>query len=241
MGRASSSKKVARAAGTGGGRLGRSSRPLGWYTFIVLVTILGVSGIVASRAERRRELVASADGTAPLAGKDHWHNAYGFYLCDTYAPNLGDVSGGIHSHADGLIHIEPLTRRESGRNATLARFLDAADVKVDEDSLQLPGGKEYKEGKTECDGKPGVVQLKVNDEPSVRTGLTTRKMEEGDVVTIAFTPQGSEIPKPPSEAALRDQLAGGGTRMPDGAPPSAPTTTAVASEQESETPSTSSP
>ena len=235
MGRASSSKKVARAAGTGGGRLGRSSRPLGWYAFIVVVTILGVTGIVFSRAERRAELAASADGSAPLAGKDHWHNAYGFYLCDSFAPNLGDVSGGIHSHADGLIHIEPLTRRESGKNATLARFLEAADVEIDDDSLQLPGGKEYEEGKTKCGGKDGVMQMKVNDEPPVTTGLTSRKMEEGDVVTIAFAPEGSEIPKPPSEAALRDQLAGGGTQMPDQAPPSIPTTTPAASEPETTT------
>jgi len=239
MGRASSSKKVARAAGTGGGRVGKSNRPLGWYAFIVLVTILGVSGIVLSRAERRQEFAATADGTAPLPGKDHWHNAYGFYLCDSFAPSLGDISGGIHSHADGLIHIEPLTRREAGRNATLARFLEAADVEIDDDSLQLPGGEEYEEGRTKCAGeRDGVLQLKVNDEPPVTTGLTSRKMEEGDVVTIAFAPKGSEIPKPPSEGALREQLAGGGTQVPGEVPASAPTTlTSVAPDQET-TPST---
>lgn len=241
MGRASSSKKVARAAGTGGGRIGRTNRPLGWYAFIAVVTILGVSGIAFSRAERRQELATSADRSAPLAGKDHWHNAYGFYLCDSYAPNLGDVSGGIHTHSDGLIHIEPLTRREAGKNATLARFLDAADAEVDDDSLQLPGAKAYEEGKTKCGAKEGVMQLKVNDDPPVTTGLTTRKMEEGDVVTIAFAPTGSDIPKPPSEAALRDQLAGGGTQMPGQAPPSIPTTTAVTSDDESTTSSTAAP
>ena len=242
MGRASSSKKVARAAGTGGGRLGRSSRPLGWYAFIAVVTILGVAGIVFSRAERRAELAASADGTAPLAGKDHWHNAYGFYLCDSYAPNLGDISGGIHSHADGLIHIEPLTRRESGKNATLARFLDAADVDVDDDSLQLPGGKEFEEGKTKCGGdKEGVMQLKVNGEPPVTTGLTSRKMEEGDIVTIAFAPEGAEIPKPPSEAALRDQLAGGGTQMPGEVPSSVPASAPAAPDQETTTSTAAAP
>ena len=200
-----------------------------------------MTGIVFSRAERRQELAASADGSAPLAGKDHWHNAYGFYLCDKYAPNLGDISGGIHSHSDGLIHIEPLTRREAGKNATLARFLDAADVEIDDDSLQLPGGKEYQEGETECGGKDGVMQLKVNDEPPVTTSLTSRKMEEGDIVTIAFAPKGSEIPKPPTEAALRDQLAGGGTQMPGQAPPPIPTPTAVSAEPETTPSSTAAP
>lgn len=197
--------------------------------------------IVFSRAERRAELADTADGSAPLAGKDHWHNAYGFYLCDAFAPSLGDVSGGIHSHADGLIHIEPLTRQESGKDATLARFLDAADVEADDDSLQLPGGKEYVEGKTKCGDKDGVMQLKVNDEPPVTTGVTTRKMDEGDVVTIAFAPKGSEIPKPPSEAALRDQLAGDGTQMPGQVPDPLPTSTSAAPDQETTTSTTASP
>jgi len=240
MGRTSSTKKVARAARTGGGRVGGSNRPIGFYALMAVVVILGVSGVVFSRAERRQELAASADGVGPIAGKDHWHNAYGFYLCDSFAPNLGNVSGGIHSHADGLVHIEPLTRRESGKNATLARFFEAAGVEVDEDSVQLPGGEEYTEGETKCGGEDGVVQLKVNDEPPVATGLTSRKMEEGDVVTIAFTPEGSEIPKPPSEAALREQLSGG-TEVPDQAPPSVPPTTAAPSEEETTTSSTAVP
>ena len=227
MGRTSSTKKVVRAARTGGGRVGGSQSPIGFYALMAVVVILGVAGVVLSRAERRQELVASADGVGPIAGEDHWHNAYGFYLCDSFAPNLGDVSGGIHSHADGLIHIEPLTRRESGRNATLARFFAAAEVEVDDDSLQLPGGEEYTEGETKCGGKGGVVQLKVNDEQPVKTGVTSRKMEEGDVVTIAFAPEGSEIPKPPSEAALREQLSGAGTDAPDQVPPTIPTTTAA--------------
>lgn len=237
MGR-NSSTKVARAARTGGGRLGGSSRPTGFYALLAVVVILGVSGVVVSRTERRQEYAASADGAGPFAGKDHWHNAYGFYLCDSFAPNLGDVSGGIHSHADGLIHIEPLTRRESGENATLARFFEAADVKVDDDSLQLPGGDDYVEGERKCGEEDGVVQLKVNDGPAVTTDLTSRKMEEGDVITIAFAPEGSAIPKPPSEVALREQLAGDGTEMPGQDPASTSTSPPATPDQQPPTSST---
>src|SRR5688572_1252934 len=117
MGRASSSKKVARAASTGGGRTARASRPLGWYAAIALVVILGVSGIVFSRAERREELAAGADDSAPVANQDHWHAAYGIYACDAFLAPLSDERDpkGIHSHADGIIHIHPFVRSAAGR------------------------------------------------------------------------------------------------------------------------------
>lgn len=261
MGRASSSKKVARAASTGGGRTARGSRPLGWYAAIAMVTVLGIAGIVFSRAEYRQEMAASADGSAPVPGKDHWHNAYGFYLCDQFTPNP-ELSGGFHSHSDGLVHIEPRTRREGGKNATVQRVLESADVELTEDRLQLPGGKEYEEGKTKCGGKAGVLQLRYNDDKPITTGLATRRLDEGGTLTIAFAPEGAEIPKPPSEGALREQLQGGGGQMPGSTPtppsgepgappggepgtapdaPAEPTTPTVAPEGAETTPTTSAP
>lgn len=206
MGRASSSKKVARAASTGGGRTTRGARPVGWYAAILLVVALGVSGIVFSRAERRQEFAAGTDLTAPAPGRDHWHNAYGFYLCDAFIPPLNEIRGGIHTHNDGLIHIEPGTRREGGKNATLQRFLDGAGVEVTDTSIRVPGQKSYEEGKTKCGGKDGIVQMRVNDDPPISTGIASRKFVEGDSVTIAFAPKGAEIPAPPSKAALAEQL-----------------------------------
>src|SRR6476619_3770453 len=119
MGRASSSKKVARAASTGGGRTARGARPLLWYGAITLVVILGVAGIVSSRAEHRAS--ASGNTTPPVANKDHWHAAYGVYLCDQFAPPITDTRDpkGIHTHGDGIIHIHPFVRSSSGNNATL--------------------------------------------------------------------------------------------------------------------------
>ena len=215
MGRASSSKKVARAASTGGGRTARGARPVVWYAAIAVVVLLGVSGIVFSRAERREELALGADPSSPVPGIDHWHNAYGFFLCDEFSAPVADVSGGIHTHNDGLIHIEPLTRREGGRNSTLERFLDAAGIEVTDTSIEVPGRDAFVEGETKCDGKDGVVQLQVNDDPPITTGIATRKFVEGDVLTIAFAPEGASIPKPPSEASLAEQLGTSGP-MPDG-------------------------
>ena len=199
MGRASSSKKVARAASTGGGRTARGSRPVGWYAAIALVTILGVAGIVFSRAEYRQELAAGADGTAPIANKDHWHAAYGIYACDEFLPPLTDERDpkGIHSHADGIIHIHPFVRSAAGRNATLAVFADAIGLELEDGRLEVPGGETYEAGEDECDGKDAIVQVKVNDKV-VTEEVANIKLNDGDHLTIAFAPKGAELPAPPT-------------------------------------------
>ena len=199
MGRASSSKKVARAASTGGGRTARGSRPLGWYAAIALVTILGIAGIVFSRAEYREELAAGVDGTAPVANQDHWHAAYGIYACDEFLPPITDERDpkGIHTHADGIIHIHPFVRSAAGRNATLEVFAEAVDLELSDDRIEVPGGDTYEAGDTECDGKDAIVQVKVNDEV-VTEEVANIKLNDGDHVTIAFAPKGAEIPAPPS-------------------------------------------
>ena len=199
MGRASSSKKVARAASTGGGRTARGTRPLGWYAVIALVVVLGVSGIVFSRTERREELAAAADGSAPQANIDHWHAAYGIYLCDSFAPSITNERDpkGIHTHADGIIHIHPFVRSAAGRNATLGVFADAVDMTLDDDELEVPGGKSYESGETKCGDEPGVVQVKVNDEV-ITEEVANIKLNDQDHITIAFAPKGADIPAPPT-------------------------------------------
>jgi len=203
MGRASSSKKVARAASTGGGRTARGARPILWYLAIVVVVALGVGGIVLSRQERRDELASGAGGDPPKANVDHWHAAYGIYLCDTFAPSLADKRDpkGIHSHADGLIHIHPFVRSASGRNATLEVFADATGLELSDDELKVPGGKSYKSGDTKCGDKTGVVQVKVDDKV-ITSDVAKIKLTDQALVTIAFAPKGAELPPPPTAGDL---------------------------------------
>lgn len=203
MGRASSSKKVARAASTGGGRTARGARPLGWYAAIALVVLLGVAGIVSSRAEYRSELAAGADGSGPVANVDHWHAAYGIYLCDSFAPKITNERDpkGIHTHADGIIHIHPFVRSAAGNNATLEVFADAVDMTLTDDELEVPGGKSYKSGETECGDETGIVQVKVNDKV-LTENVAKFKLNDGDLVTIAFAPEDAELPEPPSAGDL---------------------------------------
>ena len=237
MGRASSSKKVARAASTGGGRTARGSRPLGWYAAIVVVTLLGIAGIVFSRAEYRQEIAAGTDGTPPIANQDHWHAAYGIYACDEFLPPLTDERDpkGIHSHADGIIHIHPFVRSAAGRNATLEVFADAIGLELEDDRIEVPGGKTYESG-DDCDGKDGIVQVKVNDE-IVTEEIANIKLNDGDLVTIALAPKGAELPEPPSSGDLSrldprtDEVIPEGETTPP--PPTDETTTTVSGDASS--------
>jgi hypothetical protein len=161
------------------------------------VTILGVGGIAMSRAEYRQELAAGADGSAPVANVDHWHAAYGIYLCDEFAPTITDDSDpkGIHSHGDGIIHIHPFVRSAAGRNATLGVFADAIRMTLEDDELEVPGGESYKSGETKCGDETGIVQVKVNDKV-ITEEIANIKLNNRDLVTIAFAPKGAELPEP---------------------------------------------
>ena len=64
MGKASSSKKVARAAGTGGGRTHRGRTPWTFFSLLAVVAILGILGTWASR-DRRLSEINTAGATTP--------------------------------------------------------------------------------------------------------------------------------------------------------------------------------
>ncbi len=72
---------------------------------------------------------------------DHWHVAYGFYLCNPEDRRDGvEAAGrqprrspeyiGVHSHDDGMIHWHPFSSRAVGENAQLKVFLDSYGVKL---------------------------------------------------------------------------------------------------------------
>ena len=69
---------------------------------------------------------------------DHWHVAYGFFLCGQWFQLQGNLeeqdaqgnfvnerflSNGLHSHDDGVIHVHPYGDGGAGENATLRTFL----------------------------------------------------------------------------------------------------------------------
>lgn len=224
MGKASSAKKVARAARTGGGRTRRGTTSWVWPGLMAAVVILGTAGIVYSRDQRQ------PDNTRPFAAAagrpaDHWHTAIGFYICGTFVPDLpeGDDPLGIHGHGDNIVHIHPFGASSSGKRATLGVYLDSVAADVSDDKVELPG-QDTKRNGDRCENGPGVVQAKVWD---TRSPTDQGRIVEGDpasirpqdnqLITIAFVPAGTDIPKPPSEPIL-DNLS-------DVAPPPGVTTT----------------
>jgi hypothetical protein len=70
-----------------------------------------------------------------------------------------------------------------------------------DDKLQVPGGELFEEGKTECDGKPGIVQVLVDSEV-VTEGMPDIRFADRQLLTIAFAPKGTELPPPPSAPNL---------------------------------------
>lgn len=98
---------------------------------------------------------------------DHWHVAYGIYICDSYAvdfagsdfdtsgasisPLRGDLTGddgfppgknykivGVHSHNDGLIHFHPFSDLAAGPKANLGLFLSMYGIGISDEQVDLP-------------------------------------------------------------------------------------------------------
>lgn len=211
MGKASSSKKVARAARTGGGRTKRGSSSLGWPVAMALVVVMGTAGIVYSREQRQPDTSAPVAAGAGKAG-DHWHSALGFDICGAWAENLPDPQVdplGIHTHGDGVVHTHPFSARAAGRNAKLGLYFETFDgLDISSDKIELPGQDARRNG-MECDGKPAIVRTKIwqsrapeeqgeiyNGDPSdIRLG-------DNQLITVAFLPADAEIRKPPAEPTL---------------------------------------
>jgi hypothetical protein len=147
---------------------------------VAIVVVLGLALVVYARQSR-----PAADASAPTID-DHWHMAYGFYLCDTWVQVTGNqedpsspgyteyVRTGIHSHDDGVVHWHPFTSASVGQRAKLSVFLDVYGIELTDEKLtfpedqraQLPYQQEtgvFEEGETQCDieGELEDAELKV--------------------------------------------------------------------------------
>jgi len=198
MGKASSSKKVARAA-RAAGKPG-SGRNLGWPMAIGAIVVVGILIIIMSRGK-------TGDVVPPAIG-DHWHAAYGIYDCGTFLPNLTDQVAdetGLHTHADGLMHMHPFGTRYTGEGANIENFGLTVGLEVTDTSYKA--GTVERENGDSCGEELGesVVQLKVWDSPSDEEGRLIESdfgdyaPQEFSMWVLAFVPEGTEIPKPPEE------------------------------------------
>ena len=218
MAKSSAVKKVARAAGAGGGRVTRpGERNVFFPLAMALVVILGVVFIVIARDER----IGSADNSPPRVLDDHFHSAYTVYVCDGEIPPFPNDSidpTGIHTHGDGLIHIHPWVSTVSGRKATLGAFFAESDLAISDTELTVPAGT-LVEGVDDCDGEPAELRVLkwvstsaqdplVFDSELADVRFDQANGGQGQLFTIAFVAEdtdNADIPRP-DDAALREIL-----------------------------------
>src|SRR3954454_15771063 len=154
MGKASSAKKVARAARAGGSTKQRK-RNLAFPLSIAAIIIVGALVIFVARGSNE-----TASAASPTTN-DHWHAAFGIYVCDTFLPAVADGptdTKGIHTHQDGIIHIHPFSGGSAGNNAKMKVFADQVSLGLSSDGFTMPDGTQYKNG-YDCNGTPAVVTL----------------------------------------------------------------------------------
>jgi hypothetical protein len=186
---------------------------------MALVSVLGVFLVVTSRNERlaevnpiKAERPRPPDQDEGFPG-DHWHVAYGVYVCDRFAPAISNEADprGIHTHkqsegegGDGVIHVHPFTSASSGRKATLGVFLDTVGMTLTADEIKLPGDRTYSEG-DKCGNDPGKVRIFLNGEEYEGDPKDIR-LRDRDLLVIAFAADGAEVPRRPPSAASLDAL-----------------------------------
>ena len=254
---------------------------------IALIAIVGVSLIIFTTANAPAAvgpyIPNQNNPSDPHNANDHWHAALGVYDCDHW---LGDSSGagiwvwpyvtpqgspaqasnsnvyaGMHSHDDGIIHMEPQSDSEAGRNATVGLYFQYGGWKLSSTGYNFLGTKV--ENGDKCGTGTGTLHWEVahytpgaKKQPyKVMTGNPGHyKLYDSDIVVLAFLPAGktlASIGDPPSMAHLPNAAnvetpAGQtATTMPPVTPtPSvtgAPSTVAPGTTSPATTPTTSSP
>jgi len=200
---------------------------------LVAVVVLGVTMVFFARTLR-------APAEAPRVGNDHWHSAYAFYDCDRYLPALTSQADpdGIHSHADGVIHIHPWNSSAAGKGATLDIFSEAMGVRVSDDEISGPGIGVLEAGST-CNGEPTVIRA-ARFESSAAQDLSPddslanlselfvlsdeydddfgdiRLLGDFEAFTFARIPVSAEIPPPPEERLQQALVSSAGNLLSSG-------------------------
>ena len=168
----------------------------------------------------------------------HWHAALGVYDCDHWMgdppgsgiwqwpnaslagnPSRADdpsVYAGLHSHDDGVIHMEPIVASEAGRNATLGLYFDYGGWRVSSTGFTFLGAT--RTNGDACGDGTGTLQWATArwDGTAGKQTFTVHsgnpgayKLEQGDIVVIAFVPASRSIATigaPPSLRNLANAL-----------------------------------
>lgn len=197
----------------------RSGSNLVWYAAAAILVIGGSLAVALSRSN-------SASGVGPTA-TDHWHAALGVNDCGHWTPNWltpissttqtpvrvnTEIYAGLHSHGDGLIHMEPKTSDEMGDKATVGEYFKFSGFKLNSTSITFGTLAQdttvNEKNGNKCNGKPGVLRWSVNGKEK-KGNPANYKIFNGDVIELVFTTADAKLPPKsdvPSYAELQDIL-----------------------------------
>ncbi len=207
----STGKWVQRAATTGGGRTYRGQMPVNWYASLALIVIVGLGLVGLSRYQLSHR---STTSSGPPTTQQTWYAGLAVDICGTIEPNLPASTNksktGLVANGNGVLTIAPKNSSESGSNATLGKFVSTyKGLELTNSTLQYPGKPAYTNGNV-CPkgspdaGKPGIVIVYSWPNFTSKQGAETpgdpQKLlfQNGQLITMAFVPANSTVPKPPS-------------------------------------------
>lgn len=207
----STGKWVQRAATTGGGRTYRGQMPVNFYAALAVIIIVGLGLVGLSRYQLTH---GTTNSSGPPTSLQTWYAGLAVDVCGTIQPNLpastNGASTGLTANGNGVVTIHPKDTTESGSNATLGRFVgNYKGLQLTNSLLQYPGKQVHNNGDicpkgTPDAGKPGVVIAYSWPNFTAKHGSQTpgdpQKLpfQNGQLITMAFVPAGTNVPKPPS-------------------------------------------
>lgn len=250
----------------------RSRQNTWWYGLTAIVVIAGIALIAYTQATKPSAVGPFLQDSSGTKQNTHWHAALGVYDCDHWMDdgskpgawnwpfaNPGgnparasnnNIYAGLHSHDDGVIHMEPLVSEEAGKNATLGLYFTFGGWKLSSTGFSFLGTT-VKNG-DKCGSSTGTVQWELGrwDGTKGKQKYTVEKSNpakyklfQDDIVVVAFLPKGktlASIGDPPSVPNLATALGvseapGSVTTMP---PISTPTTAPAGTATTPSTPTT---
>ncbi|MCX7621316.1 MAG: hypothetical protein N2037_10795 [Acidimicrobiales bacterium] len=182
---------------------------------LFVICAMGTLLVAYARAERS-EAISNAE---PPKVSDHWHAAYGVYVCDHFLPPFpaepqGQDKLGIHTHGDGVMHIHPFGSGGAGFNARLGVWAKTVGMKLGDQSFSGPDGTEYTNG-YDCNGQPANVYVyrwanafdpRATAEVFASGFPDIRYRNDRSAFTFAVVPPDkvNAVPKPDSVATLNN-------------------------------------
>jgi hypothetical protein len=156
--------------------------------FIVVALPCSLFIALAASAAVTAALPDSAVAPGSIGVGQHWHATYEVWVCGERQPNFPTWESGVHTHADGIIHIHPFQAFEEGRGARLVKFFEYGGGLLTQDEMRMPGSSQTIRNGLLCpDGVPGVLGVAVNG--NVLDDWMEYIPEDGDRILITFGPE----------------------------------------------------